>query len=291
MRGRATLLSLLIVLAFAGHGAGQSVNPSSVVAVPDVGHAHAELGLSSYRVDAFVEDSGASQEFPRNLDFRIGVLRLSYSPLETFALGVEVPYRWTSYRGGGPEGSIRARGNPGIGLFLDWAPEGREDRLRPSFRLEYMTLRTGTDRVLTVSDGGSRFSGTLQLTAFPGPLPAPWRGLASVHVEYGPAAGDDPRHLESSLLLQAGRRLVAGRWMELTVCTVAGYQASSEARQEANLFHNRTSHGAFAGVLLYLEAARSDVRLPSLSLSLSKDLRPRNAPSGWRVGLSLTRAF
>ncbi|HEY6064838.1 MAG TPA: hypothetical protein VIY96_01695 [Thermoanaerobaculia bacterium] len=291
MRGRVALLTLPLFLAAAGRGSGQSVNPTSSVAVPDAGHLHAEFGFTSYRVDAFVEKSGARQEFPGSLDFRVGVLRLSYSPIESFALGLEVPYRWSSYGPSGSAASVLARGNPGLGAYLDWAPPGREDRLRPAFRLEYMTLRTGTDPVLTVSDGGSRFSGTFQLTALPGPLPAPWRGLASLRVEYGPPAGDDPRHLESSVQLQAGRRLVAGRSLELAASAVAGYQASSEARQEENLFHNRTSHGAFAGVLLSLETARSGIPLPSLSLSLTKDLCPRNAPSGWRVGLSFTRAF
>jgi len=267
------------------------VNPESFVAVPGVGHVLVELGLSSYRADAFVEKSGARQEFPGNLDFRVGNLRLSYSPFRSFALGLDVPYRWTSYGEVAADASLGARGDPGLGAFVDWAPAGREDRLLPALRLEYMNPRSENGAFLTVRDGVRRFSGTFQLAAFPGPLPREWLGLASLHVAYGPPSGDEPRHVESRLSFQAGRRLIAGRWMDVRAGAVAGYQVSSEARQEANLLHNRTSRGAFAGVLVSLETARTGAPLPSLSLSLLRDLHPRNALSGWRVGLSFTRGF
>jgi hypothetical protein len=73
-------------------------------------------------------------------------------------------------------------------------------------------------------------------------------------------------------------------------CLVVGYRSSTSARQEGMFFHDRTSQGAFAGLRLdWQPPART--MIPSLRLSVVKDLRPRNALSGWRTTLSLAATF
>ena len=55
-------------------------------------------------------------------------------------------------------------------------------------------------------------------------------------------------------------------------------------------FHDRTSQGAFAGLRLDLRPPARTM-IPSVRLSVVKDLRPRNALSGWRTTISLATTF
>lgn len=288
MNGGSRILCACLVAAFA-YGAGcrgQDLNPNTVVTVPPVGHGIVEVLYSSYRPEAFVGRDGVRQRFPGDLQFALGLLRLSYSPLRDFALGVEVPYRWTSYDEPGVEASFASGGWPGIGAFADWSPRQRGRRLQPAVRVEYQRARSETDQILTISDGVSRFAATLQL-ADGGALPAHWRGAARLRLEYGPPVEASPRHFEARVQLQAGPRLLHVGGTDLHGLAVLGYRASSAARQEGNFLHDRTSQGAFSGLLLSSEFhGRALVRL--VSLSALRDIRPRNALSGWRITFSVT---
>jgi len=137
----------------------------------------------------------------------------------------------------------------------------------------------------------NRWAATFQLAALAGAVPARWRGMGSLRLEYGPPLEAEKAHFESCLQLQAGPRLARLRAGQLYALGVAGYRASSAARQEGNFFHNRTSQGAFAGLLFSWEAAPQGSPFSSLSIAVLRDIRPRNALLGWRASLSLKSGF
>lgn len=289
---RSSALGLSLAFCFAAAAAnGQDLISNSSVAVPLVGHVFVETGVSAYRVDAYVGRAGERQAFPGDLEFSLSLLRVSFSPVRNFALGLQIPYCWTTYDEPGLEASFSSRGRPGLGGFLDWAPETRGRKFQPALRIEYLSARPETEKVLTLSDGVNRWAATFQLIALAGLLPAHWRGIGSIRAEYGPPHQAGEPHFESCLQLQAGPRLASLGAQELHALGIAGYRASSAARQEGNFFRNRTSQGGFAGLLVSWEAAPQGSPSHALSVSLIRDIRPRNALLGWRAILSLKSGF
>ncbi len=288
---RRRLATVVALLVGAGVSRGQLLTPNSSIVVPPVGHARAETEYSLYAADSFVGLEGYEQRFPGSLDFALAVLRVSYSPLRNLAIGVEQPYRRSTFDEPGIEASFSSKGIPGVGVFVDWAPGGdRLRRWRPVLRFGYFRARKETDRFLTISDGANRYSAALSLDSPARPGGSGWRGGGTFQVLYGPPLEAEPRFLESRVQVEAGRPVLHVFGSEFCAFGLFGYRSSTSAQQEGMFFHDRTSQGAFAGLRLDLRPpARTMV--PSLRLSVVKDLRPRNALSGWRTTLSLAATF
>lgn len=288
---RRCLTTIVVVLASAGVVRGQLLTPNSSIVVPPVGHARVETEYSLYAADSFVDLDGNAQRFPGSLDFALAVLRVSYSPLHNLAFGVEQPYRRSTFNEPGIEASYVSKGVPGVGFFVDWAPGGdRPHRWRPVLRFGYVRARDETDQVLTISDGANRYSAALSLDAPARPGGSGWRGGGTFQLVYGPPLEAERRFLESRVQVEAGRSVVHVFGSEICAFGLLGYRSSTSARQEGMFFHDRTSQGAFAGLRLDLRRPARTL-IPSLRLSVVKDLRPRNALSGWRTTLSLAAIF
>ncbi|TAM45758.1 MAG: hypothetical protein EPN53_14455 [Acidobacteria bacterium] len=288
---RRCLATLVALLAGSGVSRGQLLTPNTSIVVPPVGHARAETEYSLYAADSFAGLDGHEQRFPGSLDFTLAVLRVSYSPLRNLAIGVEQPYRRSAFDEPGIEASFSSKGIPGIGFFVDWAPRGdRTHRWRPVLRFGYFRARNETDRVLTISDGANRYSAALSLDAPAGPEGSGWRGGGTFQVLYGPPLEAERRFLESRVQVEAGRPVLHVLGSELCAFGLLGYRSSTSARQEGMFLHDRTSQGAFAGLRLDWKVPARTM-IPGLRLSVVKDLRPRNALSGWRTTLSLAATF
>lgn len=289
--GRHGTAALVVLLASAGIGRGQLLTPNTSIVVPPVGYARVETEYSLYAADSFVDLEGHEQRFPGSLDFALAVLRVSYSPLRNLAIGVEQPYRRSTFEEPGIEASFSSKGIPGIGFFVDWAPGGdRPHRWRPVLRLEYFRARNETDQVLTISDGANRYSATFGLDSPASIGGQGWRGAGTFQLVYGPPLEAERRYLESRVQLEAGRPVLHVLGSEFRAFWLLGYRSATIARQEGMFFHDRTSQGAFAGLRLdWQPPART--MIPSVRLSVVKDLRPRNAISGWRTTISLAVTF
>ncbi len=288
---RRCLATVVAFLAGAGVGRAQLFTPNSSIVVPSVGHARLEVEYSLFTADSFVGLEGYEQRFPGSLDFALAVLRVSYSPLRNLAIGVEQPYRRSTFDEPGIEASFSSKGIPGIGFFVDWAPGGdRPHRWRPALRFGYFRARNETDRVLTISDGANRYSATFGLDSPEANPGQGWRGGGTFQILYGPPLEAEPRFLESRLQVEAGRPVLHVFGSEVCAFGLLGYRSSTSARQEGMFFHDRTSQGAFAGLRLDLRPPARTM-IPSVRLSVVKDLRPRNALSGWRTTISLATTF
>lgn len=288
---RRCLTTVVALLAAAGAARGQLLTPNSSIVVPPVGHARVETEYSLYAADSFVGLEGDVQRFPGSLDFALAVLRVSYSPLRNVAIGVEQPYRRSTFDEPGIEASFSSKGIPGIGFFVDWTPGGdRPHRWRPVLRVGYFRPRNETDRVLTISDGANRYSAALSLDSPARPGGSGWRGGGTFQVLYGPPLEAEPRFLESRAQVEAGRPVLHVLGSEVCAFGLLGYRSATTARQEGMFFHDRTSQGVFAGLRLDWKLPARTM-IPGLRLSVVKDLRPRNALSGWRTTLSLAATF
>ena len=288
---RRRLASLVALLAGAGVSRGQLLTPNSSIAVPPVGHARVETEYSLYAANSFVDLEGHEQRFPGSLDFALAVLRVSYSPMRNLAIGVEQPYRRSTFEEPGIEASFSSKGIPGIGFFIDWAPGGdKPHRWRRVLRFGYVRARNETDQVLTISDGANRYSATFGLDSPATQGGQGWRGGGTFQLVYGPPLEAERRYLESRGQVEAGRPILHVLGSEICAFGLLGYRSSTIARQEGMFFHDRTSQGAFAGLRLdWQPPARTTV--PSVRLSVVKDLRPRNALSGWKATVSLAATF
>ncbi len=288
---RCCLTTVVALLAGAGAARGQLLTPNSSIVVPPVGHARVETEYSLYAADSFVDLEGHEQRFPGSLDFALAVLRVSYSPMRNLAIGVQQPYRRSTFEEPGIEASFSSKGIPGIGFFVDWAPGGdRPHRWHPVLRFGYLRARNETDRVLTVSDGANRYSATFGLDSPPANGGQGWRGGGTFQLVYGPPLEAERRFLESRVQVEAGRPVLHVLGSELCAFGLLGYRSSTTARQEGMFFHDRTSQGAFAGLRLDWKLPARTM-IPGLRLSVVKDLRPRNALSGWRTTISLAATF
>ncbi len=288
---RRCLATVVAFLAGAGVSRGQLLTPNTSIVVPPVGHARLEVDYSLFTPASFVDLDGHAQGFPGSLDFALAVLRVSYSPLRNLAIGVEQPYRRSTFDEPGIEASFSSRGIPGVGFFVDWAPGGdRSHRWRPVLRFGYFRARSETDRALTISDGANRYSAALGLDTSARPGGSGWRGGGTFQVLYGPPLEAEPRFLESRVQVEAGRPVLHVFGSEVCAFGLLGYRSSTSARQEGMFFHDRTSQGAFAGLRLDLRPPARTM-IPGLRLSVVKDLRPRNALSGWRTTISLAATF
>ena len=288
---RRCLIAIVALLAGAGVSPAQLLTPNSSLVVPPVGHARVETEYSLYAIDSFVDLGGHEQRFPGSLDFALAVLRVSYSPMWNLAIGVEQPYRRSTFEEPGIEASFLSKGIPGIGFFVDGAPGGdRPHRWRPVLRFGYLRARNETDQVLTISDGANRYSATFGLDSPATNGGRGWRGGGTFQLVYGPPLEAERRFLESRVQVEAGRPVFNVLGSELCAFGLLGYRSATIARQEGMFFHDRTSQGAFAGLRLdWQPPART--MMPGLRLSVVKDLRPRNALSGWRTTVSLAATF
>lgn len=293
MTGRASCrlrAAAAALLAGAGTAGAQLLTPNDTIAVPPVGHTRVELVSSLYSVDSFVDLDGNAQRFPGSLDFALAVVRASYSPWRHVAFGIEQPYRRSTFNEPGIEATFVAKGIPGVGFFVDWAPgEQRADRWRPTLRLEWFRARDENDRPLTISDGANRASVALALAGPVGSSPGAWRREATFQLLYGPRLEGEHRYVEARVQLAAGRPVLRIMRSDLCAFGIVGYRSSTSARQEGMFFHDRTSQGAFAGARLDWQPAKAGV--PEIRLSAVEDVRARNALSGWRATLSLVGTF
>ena len=289
--GRRGLAALAVALASVAVGRAQLLTPNTTIVVPPVGHARVETEYSLFAADSFVDLDGHAQRFPGSLDFALAVLRVSYSPWRNVAVGIEQPYRRSTFDEPGIEASFVAKGVPGIGFFVDWSPGGdRPRRWRPVVRFEYFRSRNETDQALTVSDGANRYSATLGLDRAARPGTAGWRGGGTLQLIWGPPVEAERRFIESRLQAEVGRPVLHLLGGELTAFGLVGYRSSTTARQEGMFFHDRTSQGAFAGARLDWQPAHLAL-VPGVRASVVRDLQPLNALSGWRTTISLAVTF
>jgi hypothetical protein len=286
------LVALAVALASGGASRAQLLTPNTAIVVPAVGHARVETEYSLFAADSFVDLDGHAQRFPGSLDFALAVLRVSYSPWRNVALGVEQPYRRSTFDEPGIEASFVAKGAPGVGFFVDWSPGGdRLRRWRPVLRFEYFRARSEGDRVLTVSDGANRYAATLGLSRAARPGTTGWRGGGTFQLVWGPPVEAEPRFVESRVQAEAGRPVLHVLGGELCAFGLVGYRSSTTARQEGMFFHDRASQGAFAGARLDWQPPARTALVTGVRASVVKDLQPRNALSGWRTTVSLAVTF
>lgn len=266
----------------------QAWTPNSRIEVPAAGHFCLDGEFSWYRPESFVDRDGTVERFPGGLDFLLGVFRASYAVWPRLALGVEVPYRSAEYDDPGLEASYSARGLPGVGGFVDWAPGSASAALRPALRLEVFFSRSEQDQVVNVRDGANRYSLALQLGQGDAVRSPTWRYWGNLRFEYAPSIVDRDRLLETRLELLGGPRVASLYGQGLYALILGGYRTATAALQEANFFDNRTSQNGFAGILLDWGPRPGNAAPPlSLSVSAVHDLRPRNSLSGWRTTLTL----
>ena len=290
--GRRGLAALAVALASGAAARAQLLTPNTTIVVPPAGHARVETEYSLFAADSFVDLDGHAQRFPGSLDFALAVLRASYSPWRHVAVGIELPYRRSTFDEPGIEASFVAKGVPGVGFFVDWSPGGDQPhRWRPVVRFEYFRAYTETDQALTVSDGANRYAATLGLDRAARPGTTGWRGGGTLQLIWGPPVEAERRFLESRLQAEAGRPVLDVFAGELSAFGLVGYRSSTTARQEGMFFHDRTSQGAFGGVRLDWQPPARLALVPGVRASVVKDLQPRNALSGWRTTISLAVMF
>jgi hypothetical protein len=288
--GHHIVAAAAVLLTGAGGAGAQLLTANDAIVIPPVGHMRVEAECSLFAADSFVDLDGHAQRFPGSLDFALGVLRASYSRWRNVALGVEQPYRRSTFDEPGIEASFVAKGIPGVGLFIDWSPAGDQShRWRPVLRFEYFRSRNESDQVLTVSDGANRYSAVFGLTPTARPGSASWRGGGTLQLMWAPPLEAEGRFFESRLQVEAGRAILHPFGFDLSVFGLVGYRSSTTARQEGMYFHDRTSQGAFAGLRLDWRAAKGAA--PEVRLSAVRDVRARNALSGWRTTLSFGGTF
>jgi hypothetical protein len=285
-RSRLALAALLSGLDAAALTA-QAWTPNTRIEVPAADHFCLDGEFSWYRPESFVDRDGTVERFPGGLDFLLGVFRASYTVWHRLALGVEVPYRAAEYDDPGLEASYSARGLPGIGAFVDWAPGNAAAALRPALRFEIFFSRSEQDQVVNVRDGANRYSLALQLGQGDAVRSPTWRYWGNLRLEYAPSIVDRDRLLEGRLEVLGGPRVASLFGQGLYALILGGYRTATAALQEANFFGNRTSQNGFAGILVDW-GPHSANEVPPLSLSVSAvhDFRPRNSLSGWRTTLT-----
>src|SRR5215813_5211942 len=169
MRSLARRAGVLLpaALAVASLASAQAPRPSDLPLLPRAGRFLVQAEASWYRPGTFVDSEGQKQDFFGTPDFLLATLRLSYSPLKSFAIGIEVPYRET--RVPVPEGSaLSAGGSTGAGVFLVWAPSS-PSRLESAIRIGYFRSRRSEDRVVTITDGSDRYCLDAAFLTLPAP--------------------------------------------------------------------------------------------------------------------------
>ena len=293
MRGvREGFAATLAAVAFAASSAAgaQVRSPSLLPALPAPGKFLALAEVSWYSAGAFVDSEGERQDFFESLDTLLAMLRVSYSPARRIAFGIEVPYRSTRLPVEGAE-ALTARGVPGAGLFLDWAPVDSPS-LRSVVRLEYFRSRTFEDRVVTITDGADRYSMNATLESRPGLLGESWRAAVHGDFRYASAAAGRDSFVESEVDVRAGPRVASLGGGDLRALALAGYALSTEARQEGLVLHDLKARRATAGVVLETEWPPTGPGPPcAIALAAEHDFFARNSLAGWRLTLSLQSGF
>jgi len=284
--GRLAFPLLLGALVAAANAGAQFITPNTGLAVPPPGAARVEVEYSIYRVDEFVDLTGAAQAFPNHLYFNLGVLRASYSPFAHVAIGALLPYRWTSFAESEGEPSLTARGSPGLGVFADWSPADSGSRAPVlGVRVGYFHARTDDNPGVTISDGYSRYTAMVSLASAPA-APDGWHADGSLDLEYAPAAAGQERQIEARLQIAAGRRIARLAGAELRLLALTGYRASRSAVEEDVYFHDLTSRNGFAGFRVEWAPAPPAPDRWAARLSITDDFAPDNAVVGWRATLS-----
>ena len=236
-----------------------------------------------------MDSEGVAQDFFGTPDFFFAALRVSYSPFRRLALGVELPYRSTSFPV--PEAaSLTASGIPGAGVFLDWSPV-ESSKLRSVVRFEYVHSRSQGDDAVTVSDGADRYSFDAAFFTRPALTGPDWRGSARTGVRYAPSAEGRTAFAEWAVELRFGRRIACVGNGSLDALAVAGYAISTEARQEGLVLRDLKARGALAGMILEAGWPSGEAAKRAMALIAERDLAASNSLSGWRLALTLKSDF
>jgi hypothetical protein len=282
-RLRLALFSVLAGGVLPAGGTAQELIP----AISEAGRLRVETGFQWSSPSGFVDGEGTLQSFPGESEFLAASLRPSFSFSRSLAVGIEVPYRDSRFRPAGSGQTFDSRGLPGFGAFLDWAPGAPAAAFPLRLRVSYRYARPESDELLTISDGADRFGASLQVSSTPGTLAHDWRAAATLELQYGAPVESRVSYGEVRLSLLAGPRLArVGAAGDLHVLGLAGFRVASEARQEGNYWQDGKSTGFLAGIMLDLEVASKAFGSTSLRLSGGRDVLPRNALSGWRLGFA-----
>lgn len=298
MRGLARggcLGAALAVLAFRSSASGQTFTPNTLLLSPATGHILAELEVSWSRPGAFVAAAGERNDFPGSLGFGLTVLRLSYSPLDHFAAGVELPYRFYRYQPDGLGSAATGSGLQGLGVFADWRPSGPAARVAFEARVEAFFAFDGHANPLSVSDGVNRYLAALQLLSTPsGGIWESWRldVETRVELERGPNSEIEDQYTEWNILGHAGPRVARVGTAEILLLGVGGYRLATNDREEGNIFRVNESRGVVAGGLVSL-AWPGPLPGPhsAVELSVTREIGLKNSLDGWRGTITLRHTF
>ena len=281
-------------LAAASIVSAQAPRPSDVPSLPDTGRLLLKVETGWYRPGSFVSSEGDAQDFFEHPDFLLATLRASYSPLRRFAVGIELPYRYTRLPVPGAP-ALTADGVPGAGVFVDWAPF-ESSKLTSAVRAEYLRSRSAGEGAVTITDGSDRFSLDAAVFSRPGARPD-WRGGAHAGVRYAPdaasgeSASESRSFVEWEVDLRYGPRIARLGEANLALLALGGYALSTQAHQEGLVLHDLKARRAFAGAVLEAVWPNGASTAPDLSLIVERDFAARNSLSGWRLTLAWTGQF
>jgi hypothetical protein len=282
-------------LAAAPIASAQAPRPADVPSLPETGRLLARVETGWYRPSAFVSSEGDAQDFFEHPDFFLGTLRVSYSPLSRFAVGLELPYRYTRLPVPGAS-ALTAMGVPGAGIFVDWAPL-ESPRLTSALRVEYFRSRGAGEEPVTITDGSDRYC--LDAAVFLRPAAdRTWTGGAHTGARYVPNADSGESGPEQSgsfvdweVDLRFGPRIARLGEANLALLALGGYALSTASHQEGLVLHDLKARRAFAGAVLQTDWRKGAQAAPDLALTVERDFAARNSLSGWRLTLAWTGQF
>jgi len=292
IRARAAAGLAFAALAWTSIAAAQSPRPADVPSLPEAGRVLLKLETGWYRPGSFVTSEGDEQDLFGHPDFVLATLRASWSPLRRLAVGVEIPYRYTSLPV--PDASaLTAKGVPGAGVFVDWAPF-ESSKLRSALRAEYFHSSNAGEEAVTISDGSDRYSVNASVFSAPGADAPAWRGGAHAGAGYAPGRGGGESNgsfVEWEVDLRFGRRIARVGGADLAALALGGYAFSTESHQEGLVLHDLKARRALGGVVIQMDWPGGGSTPGSLVVIVERDLAARNSLSGWRLTATWTGQF